>query len=189
MNPHAYLTIGVRPDEGDLDTGVWRARGRLLSILHSNFSQRAGAFAVGLNPSRRPQSHGLRVFATTIEELEWLSGRLTGNGWIRDYAIVNAPRLVPSSFDGGWTSFVRYRIPTLKSDRKTGDEFGRLRARRLRKASEDGMDYFLLASTSTSQRFTLIIQRRKDVPASQTCLPNSYGFSTTTQPFNLPDIE
>jgi hypothetical protein len=142
-----------------------------------------------LKPEPRSVSRSLRVFASTIDELEWLRDQLKRDAWIRDYAVLCAARLVPASFNGSWTRFVRYRVPTLRSDRKTGDEFGALRARRLRKAAADGMDYFLLSSASTSQRFTLIIERQQNASPSDVCDPNSYGFSTTTRPFSLPDVE
>ena len=185
MKPNWYMNIdltGAQEKEAGIPASV--LRGKLLSFLHPVFKTHPNTFALAITNEHKR----LRVFASSLEELVMLGQRLNPQPWIRDYTRFDAPIQVPDDFSGTWTSFTRYRIPTEKTDRKQGDERGQLRQRRLQTATEERMDYFMLRSKSTSQFFTLIIQRKNGEAPATNCFPNSYGFSVNDRPFSLPDL-
>ena len=184
MQPKWYVNIDLTGAQENAGLPPAVLRNKLLSILHPLFKAHPYVFALALpNGQKR-----LRVFASLREELVMLEERLNPQPWIRDYTKFGQPIQVPDDFSGTWTSFSRYRIPTEKYDRKQGDEHGQLRQRRIQTAERERMDYFMLRSKSTSQSFTLIIQRKKGEASVGDCFPNSYGFSVADRPFTLPDL-
>lgn len=58
------------------------------------------------------------------DDLDKLVAYLTPNRWIRDYVRLSYPVSVETLSVKKWQSYCRYRIPTDKSDRKTGEEKG-----------------------------------------------------------------
>ena len=184
MRPNTYFDIEV-VGGGD-DTGVPPVvlRGRLLAMLHAFFKNHEERYAVAIPRGGR----GLRVFATGREEIDELAAYLQPQVWFRDYARLAYPQVVPSDFAGSWSSYSRFRIPTLKSDRKTGDEHGQLRGRRIQAAADGRMEYFVLRSRSNGQGFTLTVQREQASAPAGECLPNSYGFGSSIRAFSLPDL-
>lgn len=159
-------------------------RGRMLIILHGFFQQQPHTYAVALPMGL----NRLRVFSTTRDEIDALARHLQTLPWVRDYTRLSYPQLVQSDFNGKWIAFSRYRIPTEKSDRKTGEQHGQLRRRRIQAVVDEKMDYFMLRSGSTGQRFTLVVKRLPGTPCNGECFPNSYGFSSSSQSFSLPDL-
>ena len=103
--------------------------------------------------------------------------------WFRDYVRLSYPRAVPDDFCGDWVRFVRYRVPSLSSDRHEGEEHGQLRKRRMEAASKSQMTYFILRSAGTGQRFSLVVNREQGEPQREECTPNGYGFCVTSSPF------
>ena len=184
MRPNWYMNIDLTGAQEEIGLPSTVLRGRLLSILHPVFKTRPKTFALAIPNGKKR----LRVFASSYEELVMLREKLSPQPWMRDYTRFGAPIQVPDDFSGTWTSFTRYRIPTEKTDRKLGDEHGQLRQRRLQTAKNEQMDYFMLRSKSTSQSFTLIIQRKTGEAPAANCHPNSYGFAVTDRPFSLPDL-
>ncbi len=183
MRPHWFFDIDTTGGE-DSGLGQPLLRGRMLSVLHPVFQRCPHTYAVALTRGLGQ----LRVFASARHDIEILADQLGSLPWVRDYARLSNPRLVPTDFGGNWTTFNRYRIPTAKSDRKTGDEHGQLRSRRLKAAIEGKMDYFMLRSASTGQTFTLVVHRQPGVPINVECQPSSYGFSSAARAFSLPDL-
>ena len=184
MRPNTYFDIEVIGGGGDNGMQPVVLRGRLLAMLHAFFEKHESRYAVAIPNGGR----GLRVFASAREELDALAAYLQPQAWFRDYARLAYPQMVPANFAGTWTSYARFRIPTLKSDRKTGDEHGQLRTRRMKAAADARMDYFILRSHSTGQGFTLTVQRDRGAAPIGECLPNSYGFGSSSRAVSLPDL-
>jgi CRISPR-associated endoribonuclease Cas6/Csy4 subtype I-F len=159
-------------------------RGAIMGYLHPLFKRHANAYAIAV-PER---ATFLRVFASTREDLDTLAGELRRNQWMRDYARLSYPVSVPPDFKGNWTVYRRYRIPTLKTDRKEGPSKGALRERRLNQVSVAKMDYFKVRSSSNQQTFTIVVERSVGEPVVGECYPNGYGLSSSERRFALPDI-
>ncbi len=172
---------------GDTGASGGMLRNGMLGQLHGLFSQRPGTFAVAF-PGPEPQRFALRVFASSRDDLDWLAENALARPWFRDYARLIYPRAVPADFDGEWTRFVRYRIPSLSSDRHEGQARGQLRERRMLEARRAGMTYFILRSAETGQRFSLVVNREPGEPQREECAPNGYGFCVTSRPFSLPEL-
>lgn len=184
MKPNWYFDLEM-PGTGR-EEGLFPApmRNRLLGILHAFFSEHPHTYAIAL-PKERTR---LRVFASELGDLDRLVDYLRPQRWIRDYVRLNYPLAVEENFSGPWQSFRRYRIPSASSDRKTGDEHGLLRQKRMQKAMDGKMEYFIMRSRSTGQAFSFFIERLPGTAPRDECLPNSYGFAVSTRPFSLPDI-
>ncbi|MFQ8889713.1 MAG: type I-F CRISPR-associated endoribonuclease Cas6/Csy4 [Bilophila wadsworthia] len=164
----------------------------MLSLLHGIFTQRPGAFAVafpgGNNwPYCSPLDGGVARFPSR-EDMDWLAENVISQPWFRDYARLSYPRAVPADFRGEWVRFVRYRVPSLSSDRHEGEEHGLLRRRRMETARKAKMTYFILRSAGTGQRFSLVVNREQGEPQREECTPNGYGFCVTSSPFSLPEL-
>ena len=183
MKPDWFFDIDVLSGGEDSGLAAPVLRGTVMSYLHPFFKRHPETFALAVPLDTRR----LRVFASTREELDSLVEYLTGIHWMRDYARLNYPRNLPADFSGSWTSYRRYRIPTLKTDRKAGVEHGNLRQRRLDTVVGSKMDYFKLRSSSNKQVFTLVIERRPGTPSIE-CLPNGYGLSSGENIFALPEV-
>ena len=119
---------------------------------------------------------------------EGLAKNVISQPWFRDYARLSYPQAVPDDFCGDWVRFVRYRVPSLASDRHEGEEHGLLRKRRMETARKAQMTYFILRSARTGQRFSLVVNREQGEPQSGECAPNGYGFCVTSSPFSLPEL-
>ncbi len=179
---------------GDTGTSGPVLRNRMLGLLHGLFAQRPGTFAVAFPGRDRlaalpPLWTGaLRVFASSREDMDWLAENVMSQPWFRDYVRLSYPRAVPDDFCGDWVRFVRYRVPSLSSDRHEGEEHGQLRKRRMEAASKSQMTYFILRSAGTGQRFSLVVNREQGEPQREECTPNGYGFCVTSSPFSLPEL-
>ena len=183
MKPNWYFEIDMPEGGRDEFSPAPAMRNRLLGILHAFFSQNPHNYAVALPKER----NRLRVFASSRDDLDKLVAYLTPNRWIRDYVRLSYPVSVETLSVKKWQSYCRYRIPTDKSDRKTGEEKGLLRQRRMKQARDKGMEFFIVHSKSTGQSYSFFINRIDGQPSGEECLPNSYGFSTTDKPFYLPE--
>lgn len=184
MKPNWYFDLDMPEGGRDEFSPAPALRNRLLGILHAFFSQNPHTYAVAL-PKERSR---LRVFASSRDDLDKLIAFLIPNRWIRDYVRPGYPIEVESIPFKKWQSWRRFRIPTEKSDRKTGEEKGQLRQRRIKEAREKGMEYFIVHSQSTGQNYSFFIEKREGKPPEGECLPNSYGFSTKERPFSLPEL-
>lgn len=183
MRAKWFCDIDVRGGSEETGMAVPVVRGKILAHLHPVFKRYPHTYALAV-----PSNVGyLRVFASTRDQLDLLVEHLSANPWMRDYAILKYPRAVAEDFSGSWTIYRRYRIPTLKTDRKEGTEHGALRQRRLNSVVVNKMDYFCLRSSSNRQLFTLVVERKSGVRSTE-CLPNGYGLSSGNSPFALPDL-
>jgi CRISPR-associated endoribonuclease Cas6/Csy4 subtype I-F len=186
MTPNFYLDIEV---VGADDSGLSLPSLRSLAFmkLHSRFKKSPGVFAIAI--PRLSKGKGLRVFATTQEEVESLLAGLAEEVWFRDYARVRGVKAVPQDYSGGWAAFARYRIPTVKSDRHATGDTSSLRDRRLAYARDKRLEYFNVRSSSTSQSFSLTVERLDGVGLPREGVPNSYGLCSRLAPLGLPDFE
>ncbi|MBR5998039.1 MAG: type I-F CRISPR-associated endoribonuclease Cas6/Csy4 [Deltaproteobacteria bacterium] len=185
MRPNVYFDIEAIASFNDTGMSSPLLRGRMLTILHPLFAAKPHTYALAL-PSGR--NSVLRIFTTTRTDLDGLVAELRQNAWMRDYTRFGYPAEVPENYTGIWTSFRRYRVPSLSSDRKTGEEYGRLRQRRMQCAAKEKMDYFILRSASTGQRFSLVVCREQGQVPQGECLPNSYGLCGQENLFCVPDL-
>ena len=185
MMPKVYFDIETTAASDDTGMGPPLLRGRMLAILHPLFAAKPHTYALALPPGR---NGALRVFAGTRAELDGLVAGLRQNAWMRDYARIGYPAETPEDYAGPWVAFMRYRVPSLRSDRRTGEEHGRLRQRRMRCVAEERMDYFILRSASTGQRFSLAVRREPGEAPRGECLPNSYGLCGRDNLFCVPDL-
>lgn len=183
MKPQWYFDIEVIGGAEDCQPSPCILRGIVMSYLHPFFKRNIGLYALAVPSITRK----LRVFASTRDELDALAAYLQGINWMRDYARLTYPLAVPSDFSGRWITYRRYRIPSLKADRKQGLEHGKLRERRLSTVVNSKMDYFKLRSNSNDQTFTLVVERKAGEP-SQSCTPNGYGLSSGNNTFSLPEL-
>ncbi len=194
MRPQWYSDALPLIVGGDTGTSGPVLRNRMLGLLHGLFAQRPGTFAVAFPGRDRlaalpPLWTGaLRVFASSREDMDWLAENVMSQPWFRDYVRLSYPRAVPDDFCGDWVRFVRYRVPSLSSDRHEGEEQGQLRKRRMEAASKSQMTYFILRSAGTGQRFSLVVNREQGEPQREECTPNGYGFCVTSSPFSLPEL-
>lgn len=189
MMPKMYIDIEVLSHGDTVDMNPPMLRGQLLAKLHPLFSAAPHCYAISLPLLRAGTARGVvRVFATCRDDLDALVAQLMLMPWMRDYARVEYPVVVPEDFAGPWVAFCRYRVPTLKADRKAGDAYGTLRQRRMDTMRQEGMDYFILHSKTTGQRFTLAVQKCAGSAPSADCLPNSYGLCSKHNFFCVPDI-
>ena len=185
MMPKVYFDIETTTASDDTGMSPPLLRGRMLAILHPLFAATPHTYALALPPGR---SGVLRVFATERAELDRLVAGLRQNTWMRDYARIGYPAETPADYAGDWVAVRRYRGPSLRSDRKTGEEHGRLRQRRMRCVAEEKMDYFILRSASTGQRFSLAVRRGPGEAPRGECVPNSYGQCGRDKSFCLPGL-
>jgi CRISPR-associated endoribonuclease Cas6/Csy4 subtype I-F len=184
MNPRFFFDIEVKGSLFDSGISAPVIRGKALSILHSFFRRQPYTYALGIPDGGR----SLRIFATSRDELDVLVSDLRSLPWMRDYMNFSYPQMVPDEFKGPWITYKRYRIPTVKSDRKSIANESKLRNRRMNFVRENRLDYFILRSKSNEQIFSLTVQKLIGEANHGDCRPNSYGFSSTSEPFSLPDI-
>ncbi len=191
MLPKVYFDMEALASNPDMDMSPPLLRGRMLVLLHGIFKNSPHTYAIALVPSREQGQAGgtLRVFASLREELDLLVQSLTTIPWVRDYVRLHYPLAVPEDFSGQWKAFRRYRIPTLKADRKQGEDYGKLRQRRLEAVRNNHLEYFILYSKSTQQKFTLAVQCEDGEAQKEECYPNSYGFASAQRLFYLPIVE
>lgn len=166
-------------------------RGRMLAALHPLFAAQPHTYALsipaGQEAVRKSGGGTLRVFA---------SGRADLTAWRGVVPFGLAARLCPFALSLGRARRLcravgglrRYRVPSLRSDRKAGAEHGQLRQRRMAAMAEERMDYFILTSTTTAQRFSLAVWRESGGPPQGECLPNSYGLCSAHNLFCVPDM-
>jgi hypothetical protein len=185
MKPAWFVTVEVRGGGEESFGGERVVRGVAFGHLHSVFIEYPGRFALAV-PKRRS---AVQVFASSREDLDILADGLLGRAWIRDYVRLSYPRAVPTDFSGQWWTYRRYRIPTLRSDRKTGGQHGELHTRRLQKVVRDGMEYFQVRSSSNGHAFTVIVEQLPGVPQVGECTPSGYGLASATNMFSLPECE
>ena len=187
MRPRWYCDFLPLAGEG---SDCFFLRNRLLTLLHGIFVRQPECFAIALPPPRSsPTLKGaLRVFASTKVELVGLLAELPAQPWLRDYIRLTVPEQVPPDFAGRWTTFVRFRVPPLATDRHTDEAYGALHQRRLAETRQKRMEYFVLHSATTGQRFVLHIHRERGEAPQGECRPNSYGFSVSSRIFSLPDL-
>ncbi len=191
MLPKIYFDMEALVQNPDMDMSPPLLRGRMLAVLHSLFKEMPHVYAVALVLSEQQTWHGgkLRIFASQQADLDRLVQSLANgsrSSWVRDYVRLHYPLRVPEDFSGVWHTFRRYRIPTVKSDRKQGKERGALRQRRLEYMQKNALEYFILNSYSTKQTFTLAVQCHEGEAQKEDCFPNSYGFASTDNIFYLP---
>ena len=185
MHPKVYCDLAALSPGEDTGMSAPLLRGHMLALLHPFFANHPHTYALAIPQSDKARGT-LRVFATTQGELDGLVQHLRAQAWMRDYARIGAPQTVPEDFSGTWFAFRRWRIPTLKADRHTGEKHGALRQRRMEQAKDK--DYFIMRSASTGQRFTLIVAREQGQRPQSECLPNSYGLCAQSNLFCLPEL-
>ena len=192
MMPRVYFDIEAVAAAEDTGMSAPALRGRMLALLHPLFAAKPYTYALAIPAGRQAvcdKGGGVvRIFASSRDDLDALVASLSQLPWMRDYARLHYPAAVPENYAGAWVAFRRYRVPTLKSDRKTGAEAGQLRQRRMLGMQKEKMDYFVVSSKSTEQRFTLAVRREPGTPPQAECLPNSYGLCSAHNLFCVPDL-
>ena len=192
MMPRVYFDIEALAAAEDTGMSAPALRGRMLALLHPLFAAKPHTYALAIPAGRQAVCDrgggALRVFASSRDDLDALVGSLSRLPWIRDYARLQYPASVPENYAGAWVAFRRYRVPSLKSDRRTGAEAGQLRQRRMQNVQKEKMDYFIVSSKTTEQRFTLAVRRESGAPPQAECLPNSYGLCSAHNVFCVPDL-
>jgi hypothetical protein len=184
MRPLWFFDIEVLGTGDDTGLSYPVLRGAIMGFLHPLFKRHPNAYALAVPEGLKT----LRIFASTRDDLDTLVGALRLIPWMRDYARLSYPVAVLEDFKGSWTVYRRYRIPTLKADRKEGPDRGALRERRLNQVNAARMDYFKVRSSSNQQTFTIVVERSIGEPPVGECYPNGYGLSSSERRFALPDI-
>ena len=192
MMPRVYFDIEALAATEDTGMSAPALRGRMLALLHPLFAAQPHTYALAIPAGRQAVCDrgggALRVFASSRDDLDALVDSLSRLPWIRDYARLHYPASVPENYAGAWVAFRRYRVPSLNSDRRTGEEAGQLRQRRMQTVQKEKMDYFIVSSKTTEQRFTLAVRRESGAPPQAECLPNSYGLCSAHNVFCVPDL-
>lgn len=192
MMPRVYFDIEALAATEDTGMSAPALRGRMLALLHPLFAAKPHTYALAIPEGRQAVCDrgggALRVFASSRDDLDALVDSLSRLPWIRDYARLHYPASVPENYAGAWVAFRRYRVPSLNSDRRTGEEAGQLRQRRMQILRKEKMDYFIVSSKTTEQRFTLAVRRESGAPPQAECLPNSYGLCSAHNVFCVPDL-
>lgn len=180
MRPNHYVTIEILRGTGGLSSP--QVAGILLWELHGVFHQLPGRYAIALT---KPTFSGVRVFASSRDDLDVLHQTLQGKNVVKNYCRFGYPQIVPDNYDGAWKSYARYRIPSRKAERNEG---GMLRLKRIEHADKNGLPYFILKSQSNGQSFGLYVNPQPGKPNVDDCRPDSYGLAVATRPFCVPDI-
>lgn len=191
MRPKFYLDIIICPG----DAGANFVRNRIMQKLHGFFGHNKEngqcLYAIAF-PSEEIQENRntvLRIFSSTENELRRLKDEMRQIAICRDYAFFCEPAKVPDVFEGTWTRYMRYRIPTTGSDRHACGGRSELRDRRIQKAMSFRTAYFILHSSSSGSTFTLRVKAEHAAEENEDCMPDCYGLSVSSRPFALPDIE
>lgn len=191
MRPKFYLDIMICPG----DAGANWVRSRIIQKLHGFFGHNkengeckyAIAFPIG---GKDPNGNEvLRVFASTPEDISHLEECLKQIPICRDYASITVPAEVPNGFNGTWTRYRKYKIPTASSDRHACNGQSELRDRRIHDAKASRLQYFILRSSTSGSIFTLWVKVESDSSPAAECLPDCYGLSVSSRPFALPDLK
>lgn len=178
MRPNFFMDLDIRCSGVQIPV----ACGRVMHVLHGAFRQMPDKFAIAF-PAEGSIFSTMRVFASSIEDLLALQAAVEMHESFEDHAHPRAVKAVPGDFTGEWVSYVRFRIPTRKSDRHEGAP---LRLRRMREA--DDLPYLRLHSRSSRTSFSLHFNPAVVNKPEGECLPDSYGLSTTTKVFGLPRL-
>lgn len=185
MRPGAYIQIELLAAEAGSGMSLPALRGEAFGHLHRQFARSPGRYALAIP---RERFGALRVFATSRDDLRELADALGAAPWFRDYARILAAQDVPEGYDGPRVAFVRWRIPTVKSDRHASDGVSALRARRLAAARDRRLDHFQVRSSSTGSRFSLTVERIEGADLPGAGVPNSYGLCSRAALLGLPDF-
>jgi len=182
MRPQNFVTIDINQGGGGLSRPI--IAGALLRVLHGVFKENENKYAIAI------PDHGfgwVRVFAGSREDLDLLHENIKGNQVVKDYCRFGYPQAVPEGFSGPWKRYSRFRIPSRNAER---NENGTVRMRRIEKAENEQLPYFIVRSKSNGQGFSLHvkIETSSGPQKLNECEPNSYGLSVTTRPFALPDL-
>lgn len=163
----------------------------ILTGLHGAFQRWPQQFALALplcheldEQQKRHSLAVLRLFSSSRELIEQLQDAVEEHPPVRDYSRWGRTRKVSGSFDGAWYEYRRFRVPTRRADRHEG---GQLRQNRMMRASEAAYPFFQIASRSSGQHFSLIVEPRMADACSEG-FPDGYGFSVTSRPFALPHL-
>lgn len=184
MRPNVYVDIQLSgADASGMSPFVLRSEAFMQ--LHGHFAKMPGTYALAIP---RERFDVLRVFASDRDSLDTLATELKADRWFRDYVRLAYPMTIGNDYGGPRVAFVRWRIPTIKSDRHATGGSSALRDRRLQQARERRLDHFQTRSRSTGSRFSLTVERveRDDLPLEGQ--PNSYGLSSRQFPLGLPDL-
>jgi hypothetical protein len=191
MKPKYFIDISINPGV----PGARRVISRIMQKLHGFFEAHKDgkaikyAIAVHFGENEFVQTPILRVFAGTEKDIDDLEADLKSHQLCRDYACLSSPKAVPEPFSGTWTSYRKYRIPTVSSDRHANGGESSIRTKRIEEAAESGMGYFILRSSQTGSTFTVFVKVEHNAAPSEECLPDGYGLSVHDRPFAVPDIE
>jgi hypothetical protein len=182
MNPAVYLDIEISfpsfREEGS--PNIATRASIVMGVLHGAFKRMPGRFAVAFPATSFFKI--IRVFADNRDELDSLQQAIEDHEAVKQTARLKSHRIVPAGFNGPWVTYARYRIPTRKADRTPAAQ---LRARRIRKALDEQLPYFQLASKSQGTSFSLHVttsEAAELLPGD----PDSYGLATASNLFSLP---
>ena len=205
MQANYYLDIRILESSDDGELTLAHLRNQIYNIVHGVFRTMPEKFALALELSPRqqrkmqakalkydhpitPNYDVLRIFTSEQTDLDQLVESIKGHWKIRDYAVLNHPAAVPTAKVTGWRSYFRFRLPTLKAERKLPNSSHQdtLYARRLKEAKQ--LPYFEVVSQSTGQGFTVTV-KIEEVSEPVQGIPDGYGLARKSQPFSLPVFE
>lgn len=205
MDAQYYLDIRIIDSHDDADLKLPVLRNQVYSILHGVFREIPNTFALALVPSKRLQKKMqdfkvrrghypyynfdiLRVFSTSKDDLNELLVQIKGLWKIRDYTVLFDIKPVPTAKIKSWSTYQRFRIPTLKSDppKNTKDWEKSFYFTRLERAKK--LPYFIVNSQSTRQRFTVNVEILAANHAG-VGVPDSYGLARKNNSFALPNFD
>jgi len=178
-----FFYVVITPQvHAEVDTSLIRTE--CVARLHRVFVATPNTYALSVLPSE----NRLAVFSEGEEDLKKLTAHLNSISWWKGYTDISQIASVEETSVCTWIEYRRFRVPSLKSDRKTGVEHGQLRKRRLALTRKSDISYFVLQSTSTGQRFSLIVQKHIHTSTLGRIRPTAYGLSSAESPFTLPSI-
>lgn len=179
MKPNYYIDISMTPKLKGQE--LPKAASLILSVLHSIFKETPETYAIDL-PKSKSIFTCIRVFAENKEQLTTIAENLYENSVVERLSVIEFPKSV-GNFKGEGVSCRRFRIPTRKSSR------GPLRYNLIKEAEDNHYPYFMLASKTNKQSFSLLVKREYHDEYIQTdAKPNSYGLASKERDYMLPSI-
>lgn len=191
MTPLFYseLVLQIADPEAAAAADTASVMSQAYGVIHGAIRVRGLTIGVALPDmkagSKPSPGQRFRLFAPSAEVLRELLTGIAQHPAIAECFAITRMQEVPSTYDGPWESYRRFRIPTRSS--RTQD----VRSRRLDEARSQ--PHFKLGSRSTGQSFILHVQREAANEAHQPfgsgpAMPDSYGLASKDRLFSVPAL-
>lgn len=153
-------------------------RNELMRVAHGVMRSQGKNFALYLDND----FEGIRFFSENRDELEAFAQALSHSMIVRDY--FKFPRFdsVDSSTHKHWVSLIKFKIPTVKSDRNAIEGNSQLRERRLQQAK--GKPFIQFRSERAGNYCIHVNLIKADSYSG--LRPNSYGLARQSALFAVP---